>query len=89
MQITTVSFILSIASFGLSGVLGWLKIKEYRRDNRSISVTRHLNGNPDTGDTIFLTNLSTTPILVDYWEVGWLKRTGLKKTFYAAKPVCR
>ncbi|WP_179414539.1 hypothetical protein HDF19_00695 [Mucilaginibacter sp. E4BP6] len=74
-------FIISLISLGVSLVLGWLKIKEYRRDNRHVHVTWSLNGNEEIGDHIYLTNLSSTPILVDYWQIGWVKRFGIGKKF--------
>jgi len=75
------SFIISLTSLVVSAVLGWLKIKEYRRDNRHVSVTWSLNGNDDIGNYIYLTNLSSTPILVDYWQIGWVRRIWFRKRF--------
>jgi hypothetical protein len=75
------SFIISLTSLGMGLTLGLLKIKEYRRDNQRINVTWSLNGHEQIGDYIYLTNLSSIPILVDYWQVGWVKRVGLTKRF--------
>ena len=79
--ISICSFIVSFCSLLIAGFLAYLRIREYRRDNRVIHVTCHMSGEPGSGDRIFLTNLSATPVLVDYWQVGWLTRGWFRNKF--------
>ncbi len=80
-EISICSLIVASCSFSVSAFLAYLKYREYRRDNGQIHVGYHLEGQPGTGDRIFLTNLSATPMLVDYWQVGWVSRRWWRLVF--------
>lgn len=82
MEITPITYynaIVATLSLLIAGSLAILRIWEYWRDNKGISVSHFWTGNPDISDYIYLTNLSVTPILVDHWQLEWHERRCFRK----------
>lgn len=52
-EVSICSLIVASCSFSVSAFLGYLKYREYRRDNGQIYVTYHLEGQQGVGDRIF------------------------------------
>ena len=48
------------------------KVRELIRPK--IVVGRSLTGSEDIGNTISIANISATPLLIDYWQLIWIKR---------------
>ena len=62
----------------LSTVLAFAKVYELWRDRGRIS-TSYAMRDVEGGNTIYITNLSSKPINVQYWELFWRKREGLRR----------
>ncbi|OOQ57411.1 hypothetical protein [Mucilaginibacter pedocola] len=81
-QISFASLFISLISLMVAIVLAWIRVVEYRRDNRSLQVSYTMSYYPDEWNIIYLTNISSKPILIDYWDVVWVKRQGLFRYKY-------
>src|ERR1700722_9000708 len=68
------SLAFALISLLFSGTLVWIRIVEYRRDKKGMAVSYAITGDHQGHDSIYLTNLSAIPILVDYWELIWRKK---------------
>ncbi|RKR80090.1 hypothetical protein BDD43_0183 [Mucilaginibacter gracilis] len=71
------SLVFALISLLFSGTLVWIRIVEYRRDKKGVAVSYAITGDPNGHDSIYLTNLSAVPILVDYWELVWRRKNFL------------
>ncbi|QPH38888.1 hypothetical protein [Pedobacter endophyticus] len=69
--ITFYSATVATISLILAGTLAILKFKEYWRDNRGIATNSAWTGDINGTDYIYLTNLSSIPILINHWELEW------------------
>lgn len=78
--LTYYSAIVSTISLLIAVLLAVLRIREYFRDNRGITVSHYWTGNPDASDFIYLTNLSSTPVLIDHWELEWHEPRFLRRS---------
>lgn len=56
----------------VSTALAGIRIYELLRDRFRIDVGANLTGDPDVGNEIIIRNLSSYPIILQFWEVGWL-----------------
>ena len=79
------TFAIALLSLIFSTILAILRILEYRRDNAKIAVSYAITGDPNGHNSIYLTNLSSTPILIDYWELVWKQKKWL--FFNSYKPI--
>lgn len=58
----------------LSSILALIKIFEFWNKRFRIDVTYEFTSSAEVGNTIFLTNLSPGPIVVQYWELHWVDK---------------
>ena len=77
--ITYYSAVVATISLIVAGSLAIIKIIEYRRDSRGLSVSYAWTGNPNDSDKIFLMNLSAIPMLVRHWSLEWHEPRILRK----------
>jgi hypothetical protein len=72
----TLTLAFSIWGAGLSTILGLLKIKEYWSSRFQFDISYVWRGHVDYGNDIIVQNLSGKPILLDYMEIFYFKKTG-------------
>ncbi|GGJ06727.1 hypothetical protein [Halopseudomonas pertucinogena] len=58
---------------GLSTLLALLKLWEYWQHRFRLDVSYRLTGNEYEGNQIFIRNLSDRPIILDHWELSYVK----------------
>ncbi|MEH2513681.1 hypothetical protein V1291_005035 [Nitrobacteraceae bacterium AZCC 1564] len=70
-----VSFWLSIASFGISAILGVVRLVEFSSTQRvRIKAEASLTSLEEIGNTITLLNASSVPVTISYFELAWTER---------------
>lgn len=69
MSIDEVSVFIAYWGAVLSTLLAVIKILEFWRDRFRIDVSYSFSTNESTGNKILIRNLSSHPIIIEYWEV--------------------
>ncbi len=65
--------LIAIWGAGLSTILAFVKFWEIWQNRIKIEVSYNFTSNPDIGNLVIIRNLSSTPIIITYWELLWCK----------------
>ena len=83
-MITEISLrnLIAIWGAGLSSLLAVVKLWEMWKSRSRIEVSHNFTGNAEVGNDVIIRNLSSTPIILTYFEVLRIKRNWFKKKEY-------
>lgn len=56
----------------LSTLLAAVKVWELWRDRFRVDLGHNFTSDPETGNEIFVRNLSAKPIIIEYWEIHYV-----------------
>lgn len=73
-SIALAALVTAIIALLISVPVAWIQISQYRRDHRGIIVEGRPKHEQKDWNSVILTNLSSTPILIKDWEMTWIKR---------------
>ncbi|PSL23486.1 hypothetical protein [Dyadobacter jiangsuensis] len=73
-SIAFAALVTAIIALLISVPLAWIQISQYRRDRRGIIVEGRPKHEQKEWNSVILTNLSSTPILIKDWEMTWKRR---------------
>ena len=66
---------LALWGAALSTVLAAIKIWEIWKTRVRVEIGYNFTGNDDMGNEVIIRNLSSTPLIITYWELIWRQRT--------------
>lgn len=69
--VSTLSLCLSALSLLCAGTLAIIRFLEYIRDKKGLAVTYSTSNAPGEWNIIYLTNLSSIPLIINHWEMKW------------------
>ncbi len=69
-----ITLTLAIWAAGLSTILAGIKIWEIYRARKRLHATCLLTGDSITGDKITVYNLSKNAVIIEHWELLWVKK---------------
>lgn len=74
MQPDVLSMALAIWGAVLSTSLAAIKAWEVWRQRIRLTTSYSFTSNPDQGNDIIIENPSSTPVMISYWELLWVRR---------------
>lgn len=73
-MMNNIPLVLSIWGAAISTILALIKIWEVYRDRMRLVVSYAFDSRPEEGNKIIIANPSATPVMIQYWELLWVKK---------------
>jgi hypothetical protein len=78
--------LISIWGGVLSTALAAIKIWEVFRDRSRLIVSYSFDSRPEVGNTVILANPSKNPVMIEYFQLFWKRRTWFSSKTYENDP---